>query len=250
MSGRHGTTGFSLLELLMALAIATLLVSGLLTVVQAAGASFRLQQGLGQMQEDARFVLATLAAEIEPAGYSPTPWVAATRLPAIAAGTADAVDAGGDRLVLRRWSDRNCHANSNPVRDDQGRPAFFVLEHTFRVRPGAGLAQTCRYGPQAGPMVTQVNNLGLAEGIESLQILLAEDTDGDGNANRWIRAGQWQDESRVMGVRLGLLLASPFVVEGARPGPLQVLDALHVPAEDGRLRRVVSTAVALRGRGG
>lgn len=250
MSGARRWAGFSLLELLIALAITTFLVSGLLTLVQAAGASFRLQQGLGQVQEDARFVLTTLAAEIESAGYSPTPWLTAARMPAFAPGTADAADAGSDRLVLRRWSDRNCHANPNPDHDAQGQPAFFLLEQVFRVRPGGGLAQTCRYGPGDGQLVTQINNLGLAEGVESLQILLAEDTNDDGNANRWIRAGQWQDESRVLGVRLGLLLASPISVKGAPEGPFQVLDAVQAGARDGRLRRVVTTAVTVRGRRG
>ncbi len=104
------------------------------------------------------------------------------------------------------------------------------------------------YGADADSLVTQVNNLGLVEGVAALQVQYAEDSDGDSFADRWVGAGQWQSEDRLTGVRVSLLLASPFPVGGTQPRRFQLLDELvDVPA-DGRLRRAFHSAAAIRGR--
>lgn len=232
----------------MAMAIGAFMVTGMLTVVQASASSFRLQQGLGQVQENARFAAMTMAAAIRSAGFQPQPWAGAGPTPAIAAGTADSLSARGDRLVLRRWSDRNCQDQPNPVKDSDGRAVFYLLEIQFQVSASNNLAVTCRYGPGPGQLTTQVNNLGLVEQVEMLQLQFAEDSDGDGAANRWVRAGQWQDESGIMGVRLGLLLASPMPLDARQHHDYQVLDQWVTAPADGRLRRVMLATVPIHGR--
>ena len=88
--------------------------------------------------------------------------------------------------------------------------------------------------------------------VESFQVLYGEDADLDGNIERWVAAGQWSDPQHVLGIRIGLLLASENAVADQQTippaEPLRILDATVTPPADGKLRRVVEFAVALRGR--
>lgn len=242
--------GFSLAELLVALTLASLLTLGAVQLAQAVGNGYRLQQNLAALQENARFALQMMAREAEPAGYRHRPWRADLDIPALAAGTADNSSAAGDVVGFQRWSQRNCHDNQNPVTDVLGRPRYYLRVTGFRVSASGNLALTCRYGPDAGALVTQLNGLGLVEGVDSLQALYAEDTDGDGSADRWVRAGGWAAESGILGVRVGLLLGSPHGMAEASPHTSAVLDEIVRVSADRKLHRLFTAAWAIRGRTG
>lgn len=239
--------GFTLIELMVALAVSAVLVSGILQLVLAATASFQLQQGLGQLQESARFLTQQLADAIRPAGFHPRPWEDASVGQAVNPASADAVSAAGDRIEVQRWSDRNCFDDPNPVTGVDDQPLYYLRITLFEVRTG-NFMLNCRYGPHLGSLVTQVNNLGLAEGVDAFQVQFAEDADADGQAERWVDAGQWQDETGLRGVRFALVLASPQAIAGATADPLQLLGAQFTPPDDGRLRRVYHGAIVLAGR--
>jgi type IV pilus assembly protein PilW len=61
--------GFSLVELLVAMAITLVVAAGVSRVFIATGHSYRLQDSLARMQENARYVLETLATDLRRAGY-------------------------------------------------------------------------------------------------------------------------------------------------------------------------------------
>ena len=245
MSGR--AQGFTLMELLVALTISSVLLTGLLQVVLAATSSFALQQGLGQMQEHARFLSAQLADAIRPAGFHPQPWTEPGAVSAVGVGSAEALSPAGDRLEVLRWSDRNCFDNPNPATDGNGMPLYHLRITRFEVISGQ-LVLNCRYGPDPASLVTQVNNLGLAGPVDAFEVQFAEDADADGQAERWVAAGQWQHETSLRAVRFALVLATPERVQGSATGPMQLFDASYTPADDGRLRRVYQGTVALAGR--
>lgn len=87
----------------------------------------------------------------------------------------------------------------------------------------------------------------LTQGVENIQLMLAEDTDGDQQPDTYINAsavGEWES---VIGVRVGLLLRSangiasesrPFVFDGAEANP----------GNDMRLRKAFWSYAALRNR--
>ena len=240
--------GFTLVELMLALALALVLLTGMIKIVGAASSSFRLQKNLATLQENGRFALATLGGEILPAGYQPDPWRPENTLPAISEASTEALTAETDQLGLRRWSQQNCLGNMNPQLDVSGQPAMFLRETDFVVNSGGNLAMSCRYGPGPGELTTQLNRLGLVEDVESFQVLYAEDSNQDGDADRWVSAGEWQAERNVLAVRLALLLRSPETA-GAVPLPvLPVLDEMVTPPDDGHLRRVFSAVYSLKGR--
>ena len=97
-------------------------------------------------------------------------------------------------------------------------------------------------------MVTQVNRQGLVPGVESFQVLFGEDGDGDGNVDRWVNAGHWSDESQIMGIRAGLLMAGPDSVREPAARTYGVLDAALRTKRDGKLRELIEFALPIRGR--
>lgn len=240
--------GLTLVELLVALALTAFLLLGLVQMAAGGGATARLQDNRGQLQDQARFAADRLAAAVREAGFRPRPWDTAFDLAGITDETADAASTRGDRLVLRAWSDRNCFDNRNPDVDGDGRPRFYLREQAFDLTGSRHLAWRCRYGPSAGELTAQVRRQGLVPGVESFQLLFGEDADGDGGIERWVRAGHWSDAAAVKAVRIGLLLAGEDSVAERTTRSFEVLDlAVSAPA-DGRLRRVLELAAALRNR--
>jgi type IV pilus assembly protein PilW len=243
-----GRRGFTLLELLLALTLSFLLVVGLIRIVSASSASARLQDNHAQLQENARLAISRMTAAVRQAGFRPKPWEDSLTLPPLGDANLNGSSSAGDQLSLLAWSDRNCFDNLNPVRDENDDPQFYIRESTFSVKSSRNLAFRCRYGPSLTELSVEIRREGFVPGVESLQVLFGEDSDQDGNVNRWVHAGQWDDPARVLGVRFGLLLASTDAVTDKRARDYRVLDARLRKNADGRLRSVVEMAAAFRGR--
>lgn len=246
-SGRvHGLT---LVELLLAVALGTVLILGLVQIAAATSAASALQRNLAQLQDRARFARGYLAAAIRQAGYRPEPWNEAFELEALDNASRDGFTPAGDRVAIRSWSNLNCFDNRNPVEDAEGQPVFFLRESEFRVNADRNLVLTCRYGPGPDELVVQVNQ-GIVPGVESFQVLYGDDADRDAQIDRWVPAGAWSDPRNVLGARLGLLLASDEPVAQPEAAAFSVLGRTQTAPADGRLRGVFEFALAIRGRSG
>ncbi|GAB0150746.1 PilW family protein [Marinobacterium sp. BA1] len=88
----------------------------------------------------------------------------------------------------------------------------------------------------------------LVNGIEDMQLLYGEDTDGNQTADRYVAAGAVADWDDVVAVQVNLLASSlsTNVIDEAQALPVP-WDALADPG-DGRLRRVFTTNVGIRNR--
>lgn len=243
--------GFVLTELLVAGLIASFLVLGLVQMAAGASRGLQLVESLSGSQQGGRFAVDQMRDAIMGAGYHPAPW-ASGPMAGVVATSSDGGPGGNDILTVQQFSDRNCYGNPNPVVDEHGNPAFFVRESTFERNTSANLAHTCYYGPEGGAMVRQVNRQGLVQGVESFQVLYAEDTNGDLRPERRVRAGNWNNASALVAVEVGLLLASEEVVAEDlgedMSGAYTVLDESLTPASDGRLRRVWRAHIPLGGK--
>jgi type IV pilus assembly protein PilW len=247
MDGR-AMSGMTLVELLVASALAALLILGLVTVVSATSAASLLQRNQAEVHDNARYGLDLMARSVRQAGFNPRPWDDAYSSEALTAETADGGPGASDRLGVRAWSDRNCFDNRNPDLDPEGEPLFYIRESVFDLTGDKNLAHRCRYGPSPAEMTTQIARQGLVRGIESFQVLYGEDADGDGNIERWVAAREWGDPAHVLGLRIGLLAASKDHPAEPAAREYQVLDVTESRPPDGRLRRVFSIAAAIRGR--
>ncbi len=243
---RRRARGFTLLELMLALALGALVLAGLLLLIQSTLQSIRAQQALAGVQATVRFAMRELGSEIEGAGYIDSPWSEGS--PDALSGSVDAATVHGDRLVLRRWSRRNCLGNDNPVRDATGAPTTWLRQSDFSLRDGWRLVKTCHYGPGPGPGTRQLNAATLVEGVEAFQVQFAEDRDGDGLAEHWVEAGNWADEGQVLGARIALLVASAAPVQARAVATFDLLGHRVRPADDGRLRLQALVTIPVRGR--
>jgi type II secretory pathway pseudopilin PulG len=240
----------TLLELLIATLLTAILLLGIVQFASAAGAARQLQDNQSQLQDQARNVSRLIGDAISEAGFDPAPWNAAYALDDVFAGSTDAVSTRGDRLVVRSWSDRNCFDNLNGVAAADGRPAFYLRESAFDLNTEGQLTRSCRYGPSASDLTTQVRRQGKVPGVEGFQLLFGIDADGDGNAERWARAGDWAAPGQVLGVRVGLLLRGADPVAEPASVDHHVLDSVSSAPADGHLRLPLEFTVAVRGRTG
>jgi type IV pilus assembly protein PilW len=244
---RRTSSGLSLVELLVAMTLCSLLMLGLVHITSAAGSSAHAQDDHARLQDQVRHTHSLLSSAIGEAGFIPEPWNAGMALAGIDVRTDDNVSAGNDRLVLRTWSDRNCFENLNPLTRADGRPAFHLRESSFDLTTAGQLARDCRYGPDEDNLTVQIRRQGLVPGVESFQLLFGEDTDRDGNVDRWLRAGNWNSPEGIRGVRVGVLLVGERAVGPAESGRYRVLDRVETTPADGKLRQQLEFAVAIRG---
>jgi len=243
-----GQTGFSLLEVTLAVFLSVILMSGITGLMGSSVSAYRQQLGQGRLEESSRFAHEILTSHISQAGYQPAPWLNPAGVEAVTAESVNGSLKPGDQLGLQRWSDRNCYGSENPVLDATGRPAFHLLQVRFRVNSSNNLAMTCRYGPDAADMTTQFNNFGLVENVESMQVLYARDSDGDGVADGWVKAGDWSQERQVLAVKVAMLFVSDRVFSRAGAAKVTLLDETITTPADGRLRSVSTLMTAIRGR--
>lgn len=87
----------------------------------------------------------------------------------------------------------------------------------------------------------------LVEGVEDMQILYGEDTNGDGTANYYVPADQIANVDDVISVRVSLLIRS---IEDTivRDGQTINFNGANATFNDGRLRKVFTSTIALRNR--
>ncbi len=240
--------GFSLLEVLLSVFLSTLLISGITVLLSASVAAYRLQLTQDQLEESGRYARDVLITHISQAGHRHTPWQDSTEFPAVTNETIEGNVRPGDQLGLQRWSDKNCYGNENPVTDSSGWPRFYLLQVRFWVNASKNLAITCRYGASESELQTQINNFGLVENVESLQVLFAEDTDGDGIGDGWVKAQSWQREKNLQAVKIAMLLTTQKALIRAANDQITLLDENFNAPADGRLRRVTVFTSAIRGR--
>jgi type IV pilus assembly protein PilW len=211
--------GFSMLELMIALTIGLFLVAGVGGILLSMRGSFKTQDGLTQMQENARFLLSVMDTMVSNAGYFPDPVnttiVSALPVPATSnpdgtsfaagqfitgttggTGASDTLDvrfqtANGDGLM-------NCNGGTNASGGKN------VFTNSFAVTAAGEL--TCAVainGAAPGPAAILIDN------VSTMKVLYGVDTDGDGNTDTYQTAatvqatGNW---GKVSSVQLTLTL--------------------------------------------
>jgi prepilin-type N-terminal cleavage/methylation domain-containing protein len=240
--------GFTLMEVMIGVFLSTILMTGIVQLLSGSVSAYRLQLSQSQLEESGRYARDVLITNISQAGYQPEPWRHSSEFPALTGESIDGKKTPGDQLGLQRWSDHNCYGNKNPIQDGEGLAEFYLLQTRFLVNATGNLALTCRYGPDASSLKTQIRNYGLIENVESMQALFAEDRNGDDITDRWVTARGWQNESNIKAVKIALLLSTRHAFSYAVSEQISLLDQSITTPADGHLRRKTSLTTPIRGR--
>jgi len=221
--------GFTLVELMVTVAIALFLLDGLVTIFQNTRITYSNQQALAQMQDQQRFAMQLITSVVESGGYydNPTGDTVASALTAVAPfgsgqafwGTGTAGAAPGDTLYVRFRSAENdgiinCSGGQNTTLapDAVYTNEFYILNGqlvcALAINNG-GLAPPV-------PLVTGVTNLQVYYGVKRLVPF------SDYNVDTYVTAANMQasDWQQVSAVRVILTFTNPLF---GQPGQLPTL---------------------------
>lgn len=172
--GTRHARGFTLVELLIAVAIALFLIGGILTLVQSTRSAFSTQNALAQFQDNQRLTMTFMAEVIESAGYFPSPQTYTVGAVLPAAGVFGAVGQSvyavpGDTLTVRFGAALNDNVFGCNGAQNLTVAPYDVLTSTFFIDvPTQRLMCTASSG--AGtftvPLVNGVTSLSAVYGIK------------------------------------------------------------------------------------
>ncbi len=230
-----GQQGLSLVEIMISLTLGIILLGGTLQLLITSKNSYRLQNGIGSMQENGRYAIYLLRENILLAGY---PGFANIE-PFVSDHSLDGEE--GDQISVQYQSNTDCLGNKT----GDGEPVN-QINRLFINMDDKTL--NCSANGKTLPLVGD---------IESMQILYGVDEDEDGVANRYINATQVtagiiepgvSDWSRVVSVRIALLARSRERSGSVQEHGYHLLDSGTVKFNDAFARQVFTTTIPLRNR--
>ena len=213
--------GFTVVELMITLAITSILTIGALNFLASASQTNRLQSALSGLNVSGRFGLDQLSRDIRMSGYRDSDWTSGPLINVIDATDGLPAD-GGDSIVLLYEGTRDCTYA----------PAVAgIVTNTYQVVNGN----------------LECNGQAIAGGVQEMQIYLGEDTDNNGVANRWMSPGMaGLDMTRVVSVRIHLLARTNGNAISSGPQAYYFNNAQQAAVDDGQIRREYSVTIALR----
>jgi type IV pilus assembly protein PilW len=236
---RNHESGFSLVEMMVALSIGLLLTLSVSYILSGSLQIFRVQGESARIQESSRFLMDTLGRQITQAGYAEiSSDYTDTKL-----GFTGTPISGEHGVVATRSSERKIGSDYMAVSFDastdcQGNAAAGgTVQNEFYLNANEQLVCASGGGtPEA-----------LADGVETFQVLYGVDADGDYSIDRY--AAQPGDWSQVRTVRVCVVVRA--ISRGTSPTAQQYQDCSGVAqtAPDTRLRRVLAATFQLRNRG-
>jgi type IV pilus assembly protein PilW len=233
--GRRGAAGFTLVELMVTVAIALFLLGGLLTVVQNVRQAYGNQQALAQLQDRQRFAMTVLTDVIQAGGYFPDPktYTANDALPSATnyvAGQAfwglHSNTAPGDSIAVRYMTKQNdqvilCDGSTNTNNP------FHTYTNGFSVVAGGAAVQ----GGQLQCQLDTKAPVALVNGVQSMSIFygVKRTVTNDYNVDVYLTADQMQpaDWPNISSVRVRLVFTNPLA---GQPGQLGTIPFERVVA--------------------
>ena len=243
----RGQRGFTLVELMVTVAIALFLLAGLVTILQNVRATYANQQSLAQLQDQQRFAMTVLTDVIQAGGYFPDPlgMTAGSALPAAGvyqvgqaftgiqgAGVPDSIGvryrtANGDGVIL-------CDGSSNTAVP----PGSQLYTNLFTIVPPAGAVpgqlQCTLNGNPALTLVTGVQGLTIYYGVKRNPAVVDYNVDTYLTANQMLLAGpNGNDWLNISSVRIVLTFTNPLAGQPGQPGTIVFERVIEVMARAG-----------------
>jgi type IV pilus assembly protein PilW len=233
--------GFTLVEIMVAMAIGLFLTGALLTIVQTNKAVFANQNLLEQMQDGQRMAMTLMADVIQSAGYFPDPTTNALSGTLVASGAfanSQAITglysagAPGDTISVRYMTAPldnilNCSGlpNPNPL---GGANILYVNQFAVVVPAGQPGQLQCTVTTPAGAttytLVNGVTNLSVLYGVKTNAGAAGNNVDTYMNATQVTAGNYWQN---VISVLISLTFNNPLYTQPGR-GQAQTITVQRV----------------------
>jgi type IV pilus assembly protein PilW len=231
--------GFTLTEMMIAIVLGMVLITGALNVYMSTKQGYRMGQGMTLMQATGRATLDFLSHELSMAGF---PQVSAIEsfIPAM---TTDGGGNNSDVVAVRYRTVTNCFGTATPVYADgvqYAKNMYFIQDE----------ALFCRTLAEDDSTLAEVM---IIPGVENIQLLYGEDTDATDsatNATKYVSAGNVVNWNNVVSVKLGVLVNSQKDMATTNDGVAYDLQGQTqiAAANDHMRRRAYSATVVVRNR--
>lgn len=242
--------GVTLLELMIALSLGLLLLTGIGTIYVGSNQTYRVQEQNARIQEAGRFALETVGRSVRQAGY----WDMPASMLALATsftGTPITGTNGSGSASDAVTTQRDGIAGE---RDCEGTVLTATVVQEAIQRDATDLELVCESNRDG---TIAVDPQPLVSNVEDLQIIYGLDTDGNQSANQYLDASLVTDWAQVVSVRVCVLVRSEdqgitnsaqkyLNCQGAL-GTVVGTSAL-TQATDSRLRRAFVATFNLRNR--
>lgn len=240
--------GFTLVEIMVAMAIGLFLIAGVYKMFIANRQSYTIQDNMSRLQDNGRFAVNQLSDIIRMAGFKADPADTTTfstgfATPALTGN--DGTGAGGSDKISVSFQAAtdgttvDCLGTAFPSTT----PPAMVTNQFYIATDVNGVRNL--YCSRLSPTVT--SGQPLVEDVANMQISYGVDTNNDGAANFFVAAGNVTDWAQVVGVRLSLLVTTPEDNITSAAQTYQY-NGTTVTAGDNRLYQVFTITIALRNR--
>lgn len=254
MTYSKAQAGLSIVELLVALVISMLLMTGVVQVFLASKQTYASNEAASRLQENGRFALEFIAQSARHAGYVEAANNTLDPLPRpIATATQGTEDNPSDSIAfsfqprLMDGARRDCLGNTN-IGGSNIENTDVIINHysiEYEGTEASALACSSRHASKN----TENTKSVLVEGIDALQVQYGIGTAG--NVTQYISADRVTNWNNVLAVRIAVLANSIEQVNPAPPPDRQyvLLDAAPLSFADGKARQVFTTTIKLRNTG-
>jgi type IV pilus assembly protein PilW len=211
------SSGFTLVELMIALVLGLVVLGGVLTVYMNHSSTARFQSGVMRVQENGRFAVDLLSRSLRMAGYDdpdvgnsvPNSFIGGTTGSTGTSFTETRLDDDGEPLfVLKADGDTvsAIYEGGTEIRDCQGismdtSPPPITTNQYAIATDADDVSHLICY-------TADNNGQPLAEGVEDMRVLYGLDLGGDGVTERYVSADNVGNWSQVVSVQVALLVNS------------------------------------------
>ena len=233
-------SGFSLIEIMIALLIGVFLLGGMLQIFSVSQQTYRMQSNLARLQENGRFALDFLAHDIRMVGY----WGCMTSSTSDISG----IDGTHDSITIQGSFDLTptglCGSPVNSANSCGTVNCYTDLKSTITYNIAIPAATTSSPNPNI-TLYRNTNNVSnpLIEGIQNMQILYGIDTNVDEVADYYVPA--YSNMQQVVSVRISLLVATLDDHLSIQP-MAYIYNGVTTLPTDYKIRRIFNTTVTLR----
>ena len=256
MMSKLASKGFSIVELMVAITISSLLLLGVTKIFIDTKGSYNLREGLSRLQENGRFAMDLAQISFRQVGFKADGFQ-----PDSAVFPVDATNYGpannnfvSSGQIITGSEVGGTASDTLSFRFQQPSIAPFLVECNSNIAPVAGTLLVNTLHISANNTLNCIDSAGndqqIIDGVENMQVLYGVDSDLDRVADMYIPAdtvttnGDWP---QVVGVRIALLLSSVDPATNALDTTVYNLLGTNVgPFNDALRRHVFTTTVAFR----